>query len=792
MVKTKARSSSSSSSSTPSINTPADRLAHDSGTRHRIHSTTGSSIGGSNNNITDGRHPYFDTGDENGDLSDGQLSDDAVDVKVHTGMSSSVVSDHRSTCSPGAPTPPSHNNEAAGFPGNLSTKGIQIRSEKPLVMVLEGHHPQSDQTYVLYKCSLCGFAFPCLEPILAHMQSMHSNQSSFTCDKCGATFKWRSELQLHEQLHKAMDQQQQQASSPFPSIPSSSPPAVKQHGTGTGGGGGPLLMPSFLPPNLLLFNPFFDKLPPDANNTSVNKGSSINNNGNNNSSLVPNKNTLNSCGIINNNNISSSGNGNSLNNARKSSSSSSSSGSSSHVNGQQDTFSEQVLNLSKAASGERNPKSEMERKGRFDHHHHHNHHHAASSPKRKHHSDGSRRDVKIEERMSLMDESLHQQQQSHQQQPQHHNPHHALQMIPKVPSPLGEIEETSPGQFKCRYCDKTFDRIFSVHRHERVHTGYKPCICKVCGRGFSEKRNLRHHIIRFHSDGSGRELLKRARKDKSLAATTKQLAASVLKQASAGFLSDQADSPTARSEPGTRHQQSHRNHHHAHVDSDLVPRMRYNSSSPAFSESRERNDRSSPLTQDDECTNGKMLPDDDRSDDSAAGHAGESPSPAEREPGTAQSPPPSSSRRRKGKPSKKILVNSHSTENSEAEDEEDNGGDESALHVVEDEDGDEETGFGQRAEDCESDPRFDRGMSNKRRRHEEEDYEEDEEMDEEDEEKKDEEDGEDGRQVGRDGSGSDSGEGNGSENSLEGAISSSGGRVRSHGAFFSSYSPRLE
>src|SRR5688500_17352262 len=88
----------------------------------------------------------------------------------------------------------------------------------------------------------------------------------------------------------------------------------------------------------------------------------------------------------------------------------------------------------------------------------------------------------------------------------------------KVPSPIGEIEETSPGQFKCRYCDKTFDRIFSVHRHERVHTAYKPCICKVCGRGFSEKRNLRHHIIRFHSDGSGRELLKRARKDKSLAA----------------------------------------------------------------------------------------------------------------------------------------------------------------------------------------------------------------------------------------------------------------------------------
>jgi zinc finger protein, putative len=86
-----------------------------------------------------------------------------------------------------------------------------------------------------------------------------------------------------------------------------------------------------------------------------------------------------------------------------------------------------------------------------------------------------------------------------------------------IPQPVGDIEETTPGQFKCRFCEKTFDRIFSVHRHERVHTGYKPCICKACGRGFSEKRNLRHHIIRFHSDGSGRELLKRARKDKTLA-----------------------------------------------------------------------------------------------------------------------------------------------------------------------------------------------------------------------------------------------------------------------------------
>lgn len=65
--------------------------------------------------------------------------------------------------------------------------------------------------------------------------------------------------------------------------------------------------------------------------------------------------------------------------------------------------------------------------------------------------------------------------------------------------------------YRCGICGKTFDRPFSLHRHERIHTGIKPCFCKDCGRGFSEPRNLRHHIIRFHSDGSQRHLLRRNR-----------------------------------------------------------------------------------------------------------------------------------------------------------------------------------------------------------------------------------------------------------------------------------------
>ncbi|XP_025017020.1 putative uncharacterized protein DDB_G0277255, partial [Tetranychus urticae] len=93
-----------------------------------------------------------------------------------------------------------------GLQGDLSPRNLQIKSEKVLISVLEGVHPVNEQTYSLYKCCLCGFAFPSLEPVSIHIQSLHSNNLNLTCDKCGATFKWKSELQLHEQLHKAMDQ----------------------------------------------------------------------------------------------------------------------------------------------------------------------------------------------------------------------------------------------------------------------------------------------------------------------------------------------------------------------------------------------------------------------------------------------------------------------------------------------------------------------------------------------------------------------------------------------------------
>ena len=92
--------------------------------------------------------------------------------------------------------------------------------------------------------------------------------------------------------------------------------------------------------------------------------------------------------------------------------------------------------------------------------------------------------------------------------------------------------------YKCRYCKKKFDRAFSCNRHERIHTGYKPCFCEYCGRGFSEPRNLRHHVIRFHSDGSMKHLIKRDRRKKTNDIPTPPItiASSVVNSATLGNL----------------------------------------------------------------------------------------------------------------------------------------------------------------------------------------------------------------------------------------------------------------
>jgi KRAB domain-containing zinc finger protein len=310
-----------------------------------------------------------------------------------------------------------------GAPANFAARSIQIKSEKILITLLEGIHPVTEQTYILYKCCLCGFAFPSLEPVILHMQTSHLNTNKeFTCDKCGANFKWRSELSLHEQLHKAMDHHDNSAK---------------------------LSIPSFMQPNLVLMSTDFGSNLSPSHSINNNNNDNINNNNNNNNCLTE---GINFCD---------------------------------EKISQNKYKSHKTITHTKATKQKSEPQHSSE--------------------------------------IKLKTEDLQSQ----------------VSIAQKFPIAIGDIEETAPGQFKCRFCDKTFDRIFSVHRHERVHTGFKPCICKTCGRGFSEKRNLRHHIIRFHSDGSGRELLKRNRKDKSNGTTSnKRKIATSLKKAALKILNN--------------------------------------------------------------------------------------------------------------------------------------------------------------------------------------------------------------------------------------------------------------
>lgn len=280
---------------------------------------------------------------------------------------------------------------AAGLPpssllGMDAWRSMKLQAEVPLASKVDVVNPLTEQQYTLYKCGICGETHPSLRGLCDHLQAHTRVIKEHHCDKCGAVFKWRSQLLVHEQVHQVMEGKAGLSPSglpvlnPLPDALIGEPRVSFDQALQLGALAGHFLQPGALP-NIAM------SLPLSMPGTT---------------SVVP-------------------------------SSTSSMPEFTSHAPPP--------------------PPPAQSRAG------------GSSSSK-----GGGQ----------------------------------------SCPSSSQEVGMRLP--FQCSYCSKSFDRIFSLQRHERIHTGVKPCYCKACGRGFSERRNLRHHIIRFHSDVSQRDQLRRRRR----------------------------------------------------------------------------------------------------------------------------------------------------------------------------------------------------------------------------------------------------------------------------------------
>lgn len=59
-------------------------------------------------------------------------------------------------------------------------------------------------------------------------------------------------------------------------------------------------------------------------------------------------------------------------------------------------------------------------------------------------------------------------------------------------------------KFKCKFCDKSFQRSTTLKNHERTtHLGIKRFKCEVCGKMFGTKFNMKVHVEKLHANGAG-------------------------------------------------------------------------------------------------------------------------------------------------------------------------------------------------------------------------------------------------------------------------------------------------